>query len=181
MNPLQSLKIDIFIRSLHNWGFQTEMFCRLLMKMSILTTQICWRNSIYLESIVSRWVWKRHLEIIFSYFLMLLTSNLTRSNVVVAADHPDFARCPQPLPLTSPSPSTPMSSCELNKNTRRCHQQRLATHLSCRLYQTCDHAVLLSGTQRWLKELICMIWPIDVWNAGGILGLISCLRYAAPT
>lgn len=44
------------------------------------------------------------------------------------------------------SPSLPISSCELNKNTRRCHQQSLATHLSCRLYQTCDHAVLISGT-----------------------------------
>lgn len=43
-------------------------------------------------------------------------------------------------------PSLPTSSCELNKNTRRCHQQPLATHLSCRLYQTCDHAVLISGT-----------------------------------
>lgn len=59
-------------------------------------------------------------------------------------DHAEFARCPQPLPMGSPS--LPISSCELNKNTRRCHQQPLATHLSCRLYQTCDHAVLISGT-----------------------------------
>lgn len=59
-------------------------------------------------------------------------------------DHAEFARCPQPLPMGSPS--LPVSSCELNKNTRRCHQQPLATHLSCRLYQTCDHAVLISGT-----------------------------------
>lgn len=58
-------------------------------------------------------------------------------------DHAEFARCPQPLPMGSPS--LPVSSCELNKNTRRCHQQPLATHLSCRLYQTCDHAVLISG------------------------------------
>ncbi|XP_060786160.1 uncharacterized protein si:ch211-67e16.11 isoform X2 [Neoarius graeffei] len=64
-------------------------------------------------------------------------------------DHPAFASCPQPLPLTSPS--VPISSCELNKNTRRCHQQPLATHLSCRLYQTCDHAVLLSGG--WQEQI----------------------------
>ncbi|XP_029968039.1 uncharacterized protein LOC115403317 [Salarias fasciatus] len=42
----------------------------------------------------------------------------------------------------------PVSSCELNKNTRRCHQQPLSSHLSCRLYQTCDHAVLLAGGWR---------------------------------
>ncbi|KAK5606889.1 hypothetical protein CRENBAI_014131 [Crenichthys baileyi] len=58
-------------------------------------------------------------------------------------DNPEFARCPQQLPMSIPS--LPVSSCELNKNTRRCHQQPLATHLSCRLYQTCDHAVLISG------------------------------------
>lgn len=58
-------------------------------------------------------------------------------------DNSEFARCPQQLPMSSPS--LPVSSCELNKNTRRCHQQPLATHLSCRLYQTCDHAVLISG------------------------------------
>nr|XP_057938478.1 uncharacterized protein si:ch211-67e16.11 [Doryrhamphus excisus] len=61
-------------------------------------------------------------------------------------DHAEFARCPQPAPMGSPS--LPISSCELNKNTRRCHQQPLATHLSCRLYQTCDHAVLISGGWR---------------------------------
>ncbi|XP_061826527.2 uncharacterized protein [Nerophis lumbriciformis] len=61
-------------------------------------------------------------------------------------DHAEFARCPQPVPMGSPS--LPISSCELNKNTRRCHQQPLATHLSCRLYQTCDHAVLISGGWR---------------------------------
>uniref|UniRef100_A0A3Q3XH39 Uncharacterized protein n=1 Tax=Mola mola TaxID=94237 RepID=A0A3Q3XH39_MOLML len=60
--------------------------------------------------------------------------------------HAEFARCPQPLLMGSAS--MPMSSCELNKNTRRCHQQPLATHLSCRLYQTCDHAVLISGWQQ---------------------------------
>ncbi|KAF3843464.1 hypothetical protein F7725_002313 [Dissostichus mawsoni] len=65
------------------------------------------------------------------------------------ADHAEFARCPQPLPMGSPS--LPVSSCELNKNTRRCHQQPLATHLSCRLYQTCDHAVLISGG--WQQQM----------------------------
>lgn len=52
------------------------------------------------------------------------------------------------------SPSLPISSCELNKNTRRCHQQSLATHLSCRLYQTCDHAVLISGTTGVAAKLL---------------------------
>ncbi|XP_061697835.1 uncharacterized protein si:ch211-67e16.11 isoform X2 [Syngnathoides biaculeatus] len=61
-------------------------------------------------------------------------------------DHAEFSRCPQSVPMGSPS--LPISSCELNKNTRRCHQQPLATHLSCRLYQTCDHAVLISGGWR---------------------------------
>ncbi|XP_061580556.1 uncharacterized protein si:ch211-67e16.11 isoform X3 [Cololabis saira] len=64
-------------------------------------------------------------------------------------DHAEFARCPQPLPMSSSS--LPVSSCELNKNTRRCHQQPLATHLSCRLYQTCDHAVLISGG--WQQQM----------------------------
>uniref|UniRef100_A0A3Q0T689 Si:ch211-67e16.11 n=1 Tax=Amphilophus citrinellus TaxID=61819 RepID=A0A3Q0T689_AMPCI len=63
--------------------------------------------------------------------------------------HTEFARCPQLLPMSSPN--LPMSSCELNKNTRRCNQQPLATHLSCRLYQTCDHAVLISG---WQQQMI---------------------------
>lgn len=66
-------------------------------------------------------------------------------------DHAEFARCPQPLPMGSPS--LPISSCELNKNTRRCHQQPLATHLSCRLYQTCDHAVLISGMTGFTSKL----------------------------
>ncbi|XP_071196821.1 uncharacterized protein [Salvelinus alpinus] len=72
-----------------------------------------------------------------------------RTQRLRCVDHPDFAQCPQPLPLTSPN--TPVSSCELNKNTRRCHQQPLATHLSCRLYQTCDHAILLSGG--WQQQI----------------------------
>ncbi|XP_042169115.1 uncharacterized protein LOC121843536 [Oncorhynchus tshawytscha] len=72
-----------------------------------------------------------------------------RTQRLRCVDHPDFAQCPQPLPLTSPN--MPVSSCELNKNTRRCHQQPLATHLSCRLYQTCDHAILLSGG--WQQQI----------------------------
>ncbi|XP_062862722.1 uncharacterized protein si:ch211-67e16.11 [Trichomycterus rosablanca] len=72
-----------------------------------------------------------------------------RTQRLRCVDLPEFAKCPQPLPLTSPS--VPISSCELNKNTRRCHQQPLATHLSCRLYQTCDHAVLLSGG--WQEQI----------------------------
>uniref|UniRef100_A0A3P8UXW1 Si:ch211-67e16.11 n=1 Tax=Cynoglossus semilaevis TaxID=244447 RepID=A0A3P8UXW1_CYNSE len=72
-------------------------------------------------------------------------SNLTQKLRCV---HGEFATCPQLLPMGSPS--LPISSCELNKNTRRCHQQPLATHLSCRLYQTCDHAVLISG---WRQQM----------------------------
>ncbi|XP_069576551.1 uncharacterized protein [Brachyistius frenatus] len=74
-------------------------------------------------------------------------SNMTQR--LRCVDHVEFARCPQPLPMSSPS--LPVSSCELNKNTRRCHQQPLATHLSCRLYQTCDHAVLISGG--WQQQM----------------------------
>ncbi|XP_057708452.1 uncharacterized protein si:ch211-67e16.11 isoform X2 [Corythoichthys intestinalis] len=69
-----------------------------------------------------------------------------RTQRLRCVDHKDFSRCPQLVPMGSPS--LPISSCELNKNTRRCHQQPLATHLSCRLYQTCDHAVLISGGWR---------------------------------
>lgn len=71
-------------------------------------------------------------------------------------ENPEFARCPQQLPMSSPS--LPVSSCELNKNTRRCHQQPLATHLSCRLYQTCDHAVLISG---WSNSMFFLMWYIN--------------------
>ncbi|XP_031433263.1 uncharacterized protein si:ch211-67e16.11 [Clupea harengus] len=72
-----------------------------------------------------------------------------RTQRLRCVDHPDFAPCPLPLPLSSPS--VPLSSCELSKNTRRCHQQPLASQLSCRLYQTCDHAVLLSGG--WQEQI----------------------------
>ncbi|XP_066497350.1 uncharacterized protein si:ch211-67e16.11 [Hoplias malabaricus] len=85
------------------------------------------------------------------HFLPLVVGvrDSNRTQRLRCVDHPEFARCPQPLPLTRPS--VPISSCELNKNTRRCHQQPLATHLSCRLYQTCDHAVLLSGG--WQEQI----------------------------
>ncbi|KAK2840226.1 hypothetical protein Q5P01_013966 [Channa striata] len=73
-----------------------------------------------------------------------------RTQRLRCVDHAAFARCPQPMPMDSPS--LPISSCELNKNTRRCHQQPLATHLSCRLYQTCDHAVLISGG--WQQQMM---------------------------
>ncbi|KAA0716054.1 hypothetical protein E1301_Tti012862 [Triplophysa tibetana] len=89
-----------------------------------------------------------HCEI---HFLPLVVGvrDSNRTQRLRCVDHPDFARCPEPLPQSSPN--VPISSCELNKNTRRCHQQRLATHLSCRLYQTCDHAVLLSGG--WQEQI----------------------------
>ncbi|KAM6978981.1 uncharacterized protein LKV04_014243 [Tautogolabrus adspersus] len=81
--------------------------------------------------------------------LVIGVGDSNRTQRLRCVEHAEFARCPQPLPMVSPS--LPMSSCELNKNTRRCHQQPLATHLSCRLYQTCDHAVLLSGG--WQQQM----------------------------
>ncbi|XP_040056796.2 uncharacterized protein LOC120833603 [Gasterosteus aculeatus] len=85
------------------------------------------------------------------HFLPLVVGagDSNRTQRLKCVDHAEFARCPQPLPMGSPS--LPASSCELNKNTRRCHQQPLATHLACRLYQTCDHAVLLSGG--WQQQM----------------------------
>ncbi|TDH06541.1 hypothetical protein EPR50_G00114540 [Perca flavescens] len=85
------------------------------------------------------------------HFLPLVVGvgDSNRTQRLKCVDHAEFARCPQPLPMGSPS--LPVSSCELNKNTRRCHQQPLATHLSCRLYQTCDHAVLISGG--WQQQM----------------------------
>ncbi|KAM8854995.1 uncharacterized protein AB9W97_020087 isoform 2-T2 [Spinachia spinachia] len=85
------------------------------------------------------------------HFLPLVVGvgDSNRTQRLKCVDHAEFARCRQPLPMGSPS--LPVSSCELNKNTRRCHQQPLATHLSCRLYQTCDHAVLLSGG--WQQQM----------------------------
>ncbi|XP_013886026.1 uncharacterized protein LOC106534062 [Austrofundulus limnaeus] len=79
------------------------------------------------------------------HFLPLVVSDgdSSRTQRLRCVEHAEFARCPQLLPISSPS--LPISSCELNKNTRRCHPQTVATHLSCRLYQTCDHAVLISG------------------------------------
>ncbi|XP_077584893.1 uncharacterized protein LOC144204664 [Stigmatopora nigra] len=69
-----------------------------------------------------------------------------RTQRLRCVDHRDFSRCPQLVPIETPS--MPISSCELNKNTRRCHQQPVSTRLSCRLYQTCDHAILISGGWR---------------------------------
>ncbi|XP_059199563.1 uncharacterized protein si:ch211-67e16.11 [Centropristis striata] len=85
------------------------------------------------------------------HFLPLVVGvgDSNRTQRLRCVDHAEFARCPQPMPMGSPS--LPVSSCELNKNTRRCHQQPLATHLSCRLYQTCDHAVLISGG--WQQQM----------------------------
>ncbi|XP_063070666.1 uncharacterized protein si:ch211-67e16.11 isoform X2 [Engraulis encrasicolus] len=72
-----------------------------------------------------------------------------RTQRLRCVDDPDFAPCPERLPASGPS--VPLSSCELSKNTRRCHQQPLASQRSCRLYQTCDHAVLLSGG--WQEQI----------------------------
>ncbi|XP_038277915.2 uncharacterized protein LOC119863467 [Dermochelys coriacea] len=60
-----------------------------------------------------------------------------------------FSPCPQLLPIVSPSPAA--APCELDKNTRRCHRQQLPSHKSCRMYQTCDHAVLISGG--WQEQI----------------------------
>ncbi|XP_008110734.2 uncharacterized protein LOC103279116 [Anolis carolinensis] len=54
-----------------------------------------------------------------------------------------FGLCPQTLSLVSSSSTA--AYCELNKNTRRCHRQQLPMYKSCRMYQTCDHAVLIAG------------------------------------
>lgn len=85
------------------------------------------------------------------HFLPLVVGvgDSNRTQRLKCVENSEFAPCPQLLPLASPS--LPVSSCELNKNTRRCHQQPLATHLSCRLYQTCDHAVLLAGG--WQQQM----------------------------
>ncbi|KAM7406946.1 hypothetical protein PAMA_002922 [Pampus argenteus] len=85
------------------------------------------------------------------HFLPLVVGvgDSNRTQRLRCVDQAEFARCPQPLPMGPPG--LPVSSCELNKNTRRCHQQPLATHLSCRLYQTCDHAVLISGG--WQQQM----------------------------
>ncbi|XP_051870326.1 uncharacterized protein si:ch211-67e16.11 [Pristis pectinata] len=60
-----------------------------------------------------------------------------------------FAACPRPLVISSPNPAT--ANCELNNNTWRCHRQQLLSQKSCRMYQTCDHGVLLSGG--WKEHL----------------------------
>ncbi|XP_015214988.1 uncharacterized protein [Lepisosteus oculatus] len=85
------------------------------------------------------------------HFLPLVVGvkDLSRTQRLHCVEHRDFAPCPRPLPITSPSPSA--ASCELNKNTRRCHQQHLLTRQSCRVYQTCDHAILLSGG--WQEQI----------------------------
>ncbi|XP_066544683.1 uncharacterized protein LOC136711968 isoform X2 [Amia ocellicauda] len=85
------------------------------------------------------------------HFLPLVVGvrDLSRTQRLHCVEHQDFAPCPRPLPIASPS--TAIASCELNKNTRRCHQQHLLTRQSCRVYQTCDHAILLSGG--WQEQI----------------------------
>ncbi|CAN9498587.1 unnamed protein product [Ophioblennius macclurei] len=78
--------------------------------------------------------------------LVVRVGDRNRTQRLRCVDHPAFSPCPRLLPLSSPA--LPVSSCELNKNTRRCHQQALSSRRSCRLYQTCDHAVLLAGGWR---------------------------------
>ncbi|KAG7463976.1 hypothetical protein MATL_G00182440 [Megalops atlanticus] len=99
----------------------------------------------------SPWWWERGMATGHSGCTAWVSSPPGESGwrVSLCAYHPGFAPCPRPLPVSKPS--LPVSSCELNKNTRRCHQQPLASHLSCRLYQTCDHAVLLSGG--WQEQI----------------------------
>ncbi|CAM5146815.1 unnamed protein product [Eretmochelys imbricata] len=65
---------------------------------------------------------------------------------------PPAARAPsRSLPVVSPSPTA--APCELDENTRRCHRQQLPSHESCRMYQTCHHAVLISGG--WQEQITC--------------------------
>ncbi|CAM4639628.1 unnamed protein product [Caretta caretta] len=62
------------------------------------------------------------------------------------------ARAPsRSLPVVSPGPAA--APCELDENTRRCHRQQLPSHKSCRMYQTCHHAVLISGG--WQEQITC--------------------------
>ncbi|XP_034041995.1 uncharacterized protein si:ch211-67e16.11 [Thalassophryne amazonica] len=82
--------------------------------------------------------------------LVVTVRDSRRTQRLRCVDHATFAKCPVSLP--GGSPSFPVSSCELNKNTQRCHRHPVVTHLSCRLYQTCDHAVLISGG--WQQQII---------------------------
>ncbi|XP_065416516.1 uncharacterized protein LOC135974104 isoform X2 [Chrysemys picta bellii] len=75
--------------------------------------------------------------------LVVAAQDPKRQQRLHCVELPGFGPCPQPLPVVSPSPMA--ARCELDKNTRRCHRQQLPAHKSCRMYQTCDHAVLLSG------------------------------------
>ncbi|CAM4614168.1 unnamed protein product [Lepidochelys olivacea] len=62
------------------------------------------------------------------------------------------ARAPsRSLPVVSPSPAA--APCELDENRRRCHRQQLPSHKTCRMYQTCHHAVLISGS--WQEQITC--------------------------
>lgn len=114
------------------------------------------------------------LEVVFNintcaFSVRLILFNMWKMSMSLpTADQAEFARCPQPLPLGSPS--LPVSSCELNKNTRRCHQQPLATHLSCRLYQTCDHAVLISGR----ACVFVFFWHLDCSHMYTISKIPKC-------
>nr|XP_014341479.1 PREDICTED: uncharacterized protein LOC102357686 [Latimeria chalumnae] len=82
------------------------------------------------------------------HFLPLVvgTKDSSRQQRLHCVEQQGFGPCPWPLPISSPSPA--VVHCELNKNTRRCHRQPLASRKSCRMYQTCDHAVLISGGWR---------------------------------
>ncbi|KAL4609049.1 hypothetical protein GN956_G24344 [Arapaima gigas] len=87
----------------------------------------------------------RHCEL---HFLPLVVgaSDGSRTQRLHCVDLPDFAPCPRPLTL--PPPGELLSSCELSRNTHRCRDQVLSARLTCPLYQTCDHALLLSGGWR---------------------------------
>ncbi|XP_050772695.1 uncharacterized protein LOC127030386 [Gopherus flavomarginatus] len=75
--------------------------------------------------------------------LVVAAQDPKRQQRLHCVELPGFSPCPQPLPVVSPGPAA--AHCELDKNTRRCHRQQLPSHKSCRVYQTCDHAVLISG------------------------------------
>ncbi|XP_034289645.1 uncharacterized protein LOC117675275 isoform X2 [Pantherophis guttatus] len=75
--------------------------------------------------------------------LIVVAQDLKHLQKLHCIDLHGYSPCPQPLPLVSSSSTA--AYCELNKNTRRCHRQQAPMYKLCRMYQTCDHAVLIAG------------------------------------
>ncbi|XP_043931164.1 uncharacterized protein LOC122804983 [Protopterus annectens] len=98
--------------------------------------------------------------------LVIGTKDPNKQQRLQCIEHRGFGPCPRPLPITSPSPV--VETCELNKNTRRCHRQKLLSHKSCRMYQTCDHAVLISGG--WQEQIT---YPRHENNIGNMYKMLQ--------